>query len=564
MLGPLTLVCLIAGCGGGGSSTGGGGDGVGVGLGDSADMDCGVTLPSQTRKVNVSSLGGIDGPSCGPSTAPCLTIAKGIDTCVASGASSASGCTVLVRHGLYPTAATINLHDGVSVYGSCHFSNEPDRPYRTIINAGPAPGTPAISAEGVNSPTVFAGIVVLGKEETTGGVASIVMRVNNSTGLTLTRTVLVAGRGGDAGSPTTPPQAPTADAGSDGNALAMGPASQGRGGPSCGPGGAGDEGAGGAGSARRENTLSDIGVISAVCNASGGSSGDEGGDIGRDGFAPHRLGGEGGGAGTEGSGCFENNEVKLGLGGPGSAGGTGRTGDCSALGGQASQDIWGGFSAAGWQPGAAALSGGLGELGSGGGGGGPGGMCALHDTTNHIWIPYIGLPGAGGGAGGCSGQGGQGGGQGGASIVLLLAASTLPLPPEMVSIVGGQGGNGAHGATGGVGGQGGAGAFARNSPNCVEYNPPYSRLGGPGGNGGAGGAGGAGAGGGGGNGGPSVGIALVSNASAPGAAGVYPGSPGGGAAGGGGGTTSHAGQDDCVGGVGLYGATGGMAVMRTF
>ncbi|MEO9148909.1 MAG: hypothetical protein ABI212_05975 [Burkholderiaceae bacterium] len=509
-------------------------------------LNCGVDLPRLTQRVYVAT-GGSDAAGCGQSTATaCKTIAQGIANC------AAAGCAVLVRHGLYPTTSTIALRDAVHVVGACRFDGEADRHYRTVINAAPQPGTPAVSADGVNSPTVFDSIVVMGKNETVKGVASIAMVVSNSTGLTLMHSVFVAGRGGDGDLGIAPAQSPSGQGGGWGNTDGgFAPGGQGPGGPACNAAGAG---AGGAGSAWQQNVVSSCGGFACDCNPSGGRIGSPGGSSGA------TLGGGGGGPGTQGNACWEG-VIRQGLGGQGGGGGPGASGACSARGGVPSEDVWGSFLATSWMP-SAGGSGGIGSVGSGGGGGGPGGMCTLRSGL-FSWVPSWGLPGGGGGAGGCAGSGGQGGQQGGASVVLLLIASTLPLPNDTVSIVGGQGGHGGHGGTGGVGGHGGgSGGGASSIYNCTKYdsraNIGWGGAGGPGGSGGSGGAGGGGSGG---NGGPSVGIALVGGATAPGAGSVYRGFAGSGA---GGGTGGSGGANDCTGATGQTGTAGGVAMLRAF
>src|SRR5205823_1819451 len=78
---------------------------------------------------------GSDGDNCGrAANSACKTIAQGNRNC------SGAGCSVLVRHGLYATDASITLADGISVYGRCRSDGEPDRTYRTGIKASPEPG----------------------------------------------------------------------------------------------------------------------------------------------------------------------------------------------------------------------------------------------------------------------------------------------------------------------------------------------------------------------------------------------------------------------------------------
>ena len=129
----------------------------------------------------------------------CKTIAAALSV-----ANYLSYRALVLRHGLYQTTETIDLKNGVSLYGSCLFDGEPDRKYRTVIQANPAPGTPAISANAVN--VTVSGVVVIGKDETASG-ASVAMTVANAN-VTLRRTVLVAGKGGPGGS--VPPDTLTA------------------------------------------------------------------------------------------------------------------------------------------------------------------------------------------------------------------------------------------------------------------------------------------------------------------------------------------------------------------
>ena len=505
---------------------------------------CSGANSSAARQAVYVAARGVDGNACGTTTASaCKTLQQGIDNC------SAPGCAVFVRHGLYPSAATIKLRDGVSVYGGCRFDGEPDGKYRTIVDAKPAAGTPAVSADGVNSPTAFDSIVVMGKNETADGAASIVMAVSNSKGLALKRSVFVAGRGGDGGHGATPAVAASGQTGSSADIGAgFVPGGQGPGGPSCDAGGAG---AGGDGSAWQQNVVTSCGGFSCDCNASGGRIGSDGGRSGP------VLGGGGGGPGTQGSACWEG-VIRQGLGGQGGGGGPGSWGACSAQSGVASADVWGSFAATSWLPGAGG-TGGFGAVGSGGGGGGPGGMCSLRKAV-FSWVPSWGLPGGGGGAGGCAGAGGIGGQQGGASIALVLAASSLVLEAESLAIVGGEGGQGGHGGTGGIGGPGGGGGPGGYSNlNCTYYDSNIGiGWGGPGGPGGPGGQGGAGGGGAGGNGGPSVGIALVGGSPAPDASLVYPGFAADGADGG---TGGQGGANNCTGVTGQHGVSGGIAVV---
>ncbi len=536
----VAVVFVMAGCGG---------DGSGAPLRGQEPPPaaaCSGANSSAARHAVYVAAQGMDDSGCGTTTAgACRTLQQGIDNC------SAPGCAVFVRHGLYPTGATIKLRDGVSVYGGCRFDGEPERQYRTVVDAKPAAGTPAVSADGVNSPTAFDSIVVMGKDETAGGTASIAMAVSNSKGLTLTRSVLVAGQGGDGG-PVSPATAAAAHNGGAGNPSSFTPGGQGPGGPSCDVGGA--AGRGGDGSARRQNKVSSCISISfsCDCNESGGLKGSDGGATGS------ILGGAGGGSGTQGNACWEG-VIRQGTGGPGATGSPGSPGACSPQSGVASADAWASVNGTSWLPGAGG-AGGSGDVGSGGGGGGPGGMCTLRTADSGDWFPYWGQPGGGGGAGGCAGPGGPGGQQGGPSIGLVLVSSSIALDAGSMAIVGGQGGSGGQGGTGGIGGAGGTGGAGGNSGfNCTQYDANINiGWGGPGGPGSSGGQGGAGSGGAGGNGGPSIGIARVGDSPAPDASGVYPGFA---AVGAGGGTGGRGGANDCSGATGVHGVPGGIAVV---
>ena len=136
--------------------------------------------------------------------APCKTIAYALLFAEDFGYRA-----IVLRHGLYQTSETIDLKDGVSLYGSCLFGGEPDRKYRTVIQAAPASGTPAISASAVS--VTVSGLVVISKDETASG-AGIAMTAANAN-VTLGQTVLVAGNGGP-GATRPPPSLATAVHGS--------------------------------------------------------------------------------------------------------------------------------------------------------------------------------------------------------------------------------------------------------------------------------------------------------------------------------------------------------------
>jgi len=193
----LTWSALIAGCGGvktGQPGPVGGAPGAGA---TQAALCPGVDV-SVLSAVYVSPQGSDDGV-CGIA-APCKTIAHALLLADTFGYRA-----LVLRHGFYQTTETIDLKNGVSLYGSCLFDGEPDKKYRTVIQAGPAPGTPAISVNAVN--ITVSGLVVIGKDETASG-ASIAMTAGNAH-VTLGRTVLVSGNGGHG---ATPPPVPSAAA----------------------------------------------------------------------------------------------------------------------------------------------------------------------------------------------------------------------------------------------------------------------------------------------------------------------------------------------------------------
>jgi hypothetical protein len=149
-----------------------------------------VQPPAYDTSIQVSPTGS-DSDTCGSGEAPCQTIQQGIYRC----AASKSACAVFVRYGSYSLASPVNLANGVDVYGSCVF-DESDPRYRTI-----ATGSPAFAANGINTKTLLDGFVIVGADATQPGQASIAMTVTNSSGLTIHRSILASGKGGDGFSP---------------------------------------------------------------------------------------------------------------------------------------------------------------------------------------------------------------------------------------------------------------------------------------------------------------------------------------------------------------------------
>jgi hypothetical protein len=531
------IVCLMVMVGCAVASVRPGTEVEGAEIGSTLSARCGnADLSALATVVYVAPQGG-DGAGCGATAAaPCRTIQRGIDLC------AGPDCGVLVRHGLYPVSATIQLKAGASVYGGCEFDGTITRPYRSVLQA-PPDGKSAISASGIDTATTLYGLVVLGSDATTPGRASIAMTVSSSNGLTLSHTVLVAGRGADGAAGVQPAQA---NGGEGGDAGING----GEGGPACFSSPEPSAGKGGHGGSQQ--TFSTSGCFTVcVCTPTSSSGGSDGTDSGT------AKGGSGGGAGGKGCGCIAPavDGVPDGI-----AGRPGATGQCATQSGTYNSDIWGTFSAATWSP----ARGGTGEpgaVGAGGGGGGGGGIAVLTHATAPV-TTYPGLAGGGGGGGGCRGEGGEGGGQGGASIPLVLVASSVTLiENSYVPGPGGKGATGGRGGSGGPGGSGGDGAPGHDS-TIEQVLVCRADVPGSGGPGGEGGQGGAGAGGVGGNGGPSIGIALVGASPAPASdAGIYAGNPGAPGSGGAGGQNA---PDQCQGTRGADGVAGGTAPWHVF
>ena len=465
-------------------------------------------LAAYTTVVHVAT-SGTDSDSCGDKPASaCASIAKGIARC------AVAGCAVLVQHGLYPTAASITLRDAVNVHGSCRFGDEPERHYRTVVAAAPAPGTPAVDASGINSATALSGLVVLGKNETAAGEASIAMRVSASKGLAMTAVTLVSGRGGDGTSGVSRNGGPGGNGGAaDGFAL---------GGQACPSGQPVVGGNGGAGSSFSNFAFDRPGCFfDCVCTALPSSSTP---DTMAGQASGQARGGSGGAAGLFGGACSGRGSR-----GPaptdGAVGAAGELGSCSNLGGKADNQSLGRFVAGRWLAGRGG-QGGAGSAGSGGGGGGAGGYSMFIRGIGDF-LTYSGFPGGGGGGGGCGAPESTGGQQGGASIPLVMVNASIAGLGTDVSLVPGPGGAGGSAAGGGSGGPGGAGGDPYQGTRiswAIEGQNVY--MPGAGASGGAGGAGGAGAGAAGGNGGPSFGIALIGNSPDPGHGAIYPGMPG--------------------------------------
>lgn len=476
---------------------------------------CPYGAPESGGTVVYVAASGTDSDSCGTSLAsPCASIGRGIAQC------GAAGCAVAVRHGLYPTTASITLRDAVSVHGSCLFGDEPDMRYRTVIDAAPPPGMPAIDATGINSATALSGLLVLAKDETTPGEASVAMRVRASKGLTLQSVTLSAGRGGNGA----PGSSATGGTGGDGGSPAGWSSSDyGAAGLACPSRPDNARGKGGTG---REAVRFTVDACGVDCNCRAVQSATPAGELaGQDsGAAKGGAKGQDGDFGGNCTGRASANPTP----GNGGTGLNGQIGDCSQTGGQADSgpSAIGDITVGRWT-GRTGDRGGDGGAGSGGGSGGGGGY-GIYLPFGAQGALYYGFPGGGGGGGGCGGPGGGGGQQGGASIALILADSSIGDLEGGATIIAGPGGNGGAGGAGGLGGPGGAGGLPYSGR---QTSTPYvffkaAVMPGFGGMGARGGAGGAGAGGAAGSGGPSIGIALLGNATDPGQRGIYAGQAG--------------------------------------
>ena len=356
----LAASSLFAGCGGDGGGIGGTGDIRGVdarnlgGAQPQVTATCGADLSALSRVVYVSTRGS-DGDGCGRTSASaCKTISQGIANC------AAAGCGVLVRHGLYPTAVTIALRESVNVYGSCLFDGEPERMYRTTIQASPPAGAPAVLAASLNAPTSVQGLVVIGRDETTAGSASLAMVVRDSKGLTITGTVLSSGKGGNGRAGNS--------SGSVGSGVegAAGP-DGGKGGPSC--------TASPAATPAGEGGQGGIDDMRATWNGSFTCVSSDGGGAGQ----PSGDGTAGGARGSQGSHGLWCNTRPHDQPGDGAPGVDGPAGGCGAA---AQPSAWssGSFDGTSWVA-SKGDDGKPGAVGGGGGGGGAGGACVTYTES---------------------------------------------------------------------------------------------------------------------------------------------------------------------------------------
>jgi len=351
---------------------------------------------------------------------------------------------VVLAAGLYSESATLQLADGVSVYGGFTAgAYAPDPNGLSVIEVDSPIGA---LAEDLTANTEVLQVRIVSADATSG--SSYGLFVRSSSGLVFGAGEIAAGAGapgasGSMGAPGTAGAAGTSGQNgvenSDGLLCASNPQ------PIPGSGG--------------------------TAHWSGGAGGWPGLG-GQSGFSGQNGAGPGGGSGGSG-GAFKSAGTAGTPGLAGSAGSNGATAD-------------GEFTADGYVTNYGA-SGQPGQDGAGGGGGGGGG------GGDNLCDSYGGA-GGGGGGGGAAGLGGAGGYAGGGSFAVYLWDSDVTILDSTLFTSsgghGGSGGAGGHGGYGGTGGLGGAG----------EDDSGAGGRGGAGGNGGLGGQGGSG------RGGPSIGI----------------------------------------------------------
>lgn len=369
-----------------------------------------------------------DDANGGTRAAPFATVQRAIDAADNAG----NGGDVYVAAGSYGESLT--LRSRVSIYGG--FEAGSWRRDLGTLRPVIAGSRLAVRGSDANNLTLD-GLRIEAASATDSSQSSIVLWLENSSGVVARRSVLVAGDGfrglhGDAGASRS-----RADDGSDGYNAA-----------SC-AAGTRQGGAGGSTSYSRNGGRGGNGGIAGAGDgsdgqgSSGGSGGDGGpiigeGDDGRQSTAA-RAAGSAGDAGT-GFGTLASDDIT-----------TVRAGN-------------GGGGAHGW---------------GGGGGGGGGGVTTLAGC---------GAGGGGGGAGGQGGGGGTGAFSGGHSIAVVLGGFTdaTLTDLEITLGAGGRGGSGGPGGAGGLGGRGGDGGSQVN---------PWGAAGGDGADGTSGARGGGGGGG---------------------------------------------------------------------
>jgi hypothetical protein len=390
--------------------------------------------------------------AAGTREAPVRTLSTAIQK-----AKAAQKTQIIMASGVYPEPKTVELVDGIGIYGGY----EPKENWKRGSNVTEIDGAEiAMVLRSANKTTRLGRVTVKASDPVASpGASSIVLVAVDATNLVVEdKCVLAAGKG------------QPGVAGKDGaNGTGGGNGEQGKGGAvdnQSSPGAGGNPG-----------------VNKDCADANGGLGGKGGSD-------PNFQGASGGSSALG---------VKGGGGGNGkgkSTGGDGTGGDVATSDGESGADGVPGKGVGTFDVAKLAYVpsvGGDGTAGASGAGGGGGGGSGGQNCT--LCVDGSGNGGGGGGAGGCGGTAGKGGGGGGASIAIVAVRSPVTVTNCELSTFGG--GAGGAGGTGGDGGTPGTGGPAQSS-GAGEIG-----TGAKGGDGRKGGRGGAGAGGGG---GPSVGI----------------------------------------------------------
>lgn len=381
---------------------------------------------------------------------------------------------VYVATGDYTESATLELKEGVNIYGGYHPTTWQRSDTKSKVTVSHAI---AVRANGIDVETTLDRLHFVGANATGAGASAYGLFATNSTGLRLRHTHFAAGKGAPGSAGTTP-----SGTGAHGTAGSLG--------------GKGCEDSGGFCSSCSRPQGGAGGTNGSCTAANGGRGGNAG--YGSSWGSPGSAS-PGGAAGGSGTPPYQKNwdPTSAYWGRDGTAGTPGSNGAAGALGA---------FGSSGFAP-VVAGNGTAGQHGVGGGGGGGGG------GGDNACDSYGG-GGAGGGAGGCGGAAATGGQGGGASIAVYLWNSPISLESCTLETAGG--GNGGQGGTGQPGGNGGAGGRVAGTNKGNEYGGSGEQddgsngaRGGDGGNGGRGGHGG------GGRGGPSIGVAYNSSGGAP-------------------------------------------------
>lgn len=391
----------------------------------------------------------------------------------ADAATAASSGQVIILGGASAFQEPLNVKKGVSVIGG--FSASPDFTWSESSQARFEVAAPSGAAVfGLMAREIDQATTVANVEVTTGdaeaGFTNYGAYVVDSPELTMTRTIVRAGKGG---------------AGEDGT-----------------NGSPGANGTAGADARGFKGTGAAAGTNDACPEANGGRGGIGSRKIVTLVDAPQAgedsdAGAVGGSAGTGG---FTSSDKAGGDGADGTAAAQGgQDGDSGMSGGRVENELW-----------VPEGVGGDGAQGSHGQGGAGGGGAWYGETYGSTEVHYDGPEGAGGGAGGCGGEGGTGGTSGAGSFGLFLVRSDVSLvASEFYASAGGVGGDGGLGGRGGNGASGGAGTSDSRTGMNINGQSYTTTLGWSSGDGGDGADGREGGDGGGGAGGVSYGAYCV-------------------------------------------------------